>query len=770
MTKKKNYFKIKKFLIFFAFFISIFSNSKAADLFYELNAKKIIYKNNQDIVIAEGDAVANNDSGKTISADRIVYNKISKIIKTFGKSKYHDDKNILTADNFEYDLKLNSIYAYGNVKYYDQEKNIYSFKELKLFKEKELLIGRGIYIKFKDNSSLIADKGEYNQITKRLKLTNGTYTTCLNTTNMKNEYCPAWSLSSKEIIHDKNKKNIYYKNSFFKFKNVPAFYSPYFSHPDPTVKRQSGFLFPTLTSLTDIGQTIQVPYFWAIAEDKDLTVTPVYYKQEHNLYLSSYRQIFKNGFLQIENGYSKGYKDTSKNSRTPGSRNFFFLNYNQNLPNFFDSSELKVKIQRVSQENFLKVNKINTTLFKEDMSNLENTIKFSTFSNRNNFSISSSVLENLNDTTNTKYTYIYPEVNLGHNNKFGNFYYNINSNFKNSKFLHNQKQSKLLNEINVTSDQFIYKKIGFGTYLKSNLINNSFYNDNVSNEKNNLNIDGNYTIALDNTLPFAKFSHNQKQFIQPRLFVKYTTGKMKNINDQEKILEFSDIFSLNRANSNETPETGLSFGQGVEYIFKRRNKISSFTNEFGIGQVFRTTRLDNMPSMSSLNNKTSDIVGKWALNFSKNKNKEELSNVISNQDKTNSISVNYNFNLDNDFSKIYRNDINLSGNYNDNKYSITFEEKNHHIGNARLIDFTYSKRFKTNFYFSYGIRKNLLTDLLENKSYGINYENDCLKISLLGIEDFYENKDLKSSKKISLGFTIKPFSYDFSPDLAGLFK
>ena len=47
------------------------------------------------------------------------------------------------------------------------------------------------------------------------------------------------------MLHDSKKKTIYYKNAIIKVYDIPIFYLPMLSHPDPTVKRRSGFLVPS---------------------------------------------------------------------------------------------------------------------------------------------------------------------------------------------------------------------------------------------------------------------------------------------------------------------------------------------------------------------------------------------------------------------------------------------------------------------------------------------------------------------------------------------
>ena len=51
------------------------------------------------------------------------------------------------------------------------------------------------------------------------------------------------------LIMIKKKKIFEYKNSWLKIFDYKVFYLPYFNHPDPTVKRKSGFLTPSYSSI-----------------------------------------------------------------------------------------------------------------------------------------------------------------------------------------------------------------------------------------------------------------------------------------------------------------------------------------------------------------------------------------------------------------------------------------------------------------------------------------------------------------------------------------
>ena len=76
------------------------------------------------------------------------------------------------------------------------------------------------------------------------KVNKGIFTSC-----KKTDKCPPWSISAEEIIHNKNKKVLTYKNALLKIYKLPIFYMPKFFHPDPTVERQSGFLQPRINNL-----------------------------------------------------------------------------------------------------------------------------------------------------------------------------------------------------------------------------------------------------------------------------------------------------------------------------------------------------------------------------------------------------------------------------------------------------------------------------------------------------------------------------------------
>ncbi len=80
---------------------------------------------------------------------------------------------------------------------------------------------------------------------------------------------------------------------------IPIAYLPYFYSPDPTVRRDTGFLAPHFVSSNVLGYGIGTPFFWNIAPDYDLTVEPTFLSKQGVLGQAEWRQRLANGFYNV---------------------------------------------------------------------------------------------------------------------------------------------------------------------------------------------------------------------------------------------------------------------------------------------------------------------------------------------------------------------------------------------------------------------------------------------------------------------------------------
>lgn len=779
-------------------------NLHAETSIYKLTAKKITYQNNNQLTIAVGDAEAKDQYGKTIQSEEIIYDKKKSIIRTKSKSKYSDNSgNIIFADDFFYEINLKKIIAKKNVKYQDKNNNILFFSKFEYYENSEFGYGENIKGTLADNSSIEAQYAEIdnkkeviilknetntqNILKKIFSKNNNNYTTCLRKKTKTVDFdkeCPDWSLSTFKTKHDTKKKMFYHEQAIVKIKNFPVFYTPYFSHPDPSVKRKSGFLPPSTKNFENIGRTAKIPYFFEINDNSDLTFTPIIYENENSIFLTEYRKQNKHSNLFLDTSYSKGYKNINKKgddgqnlNRTGGSRNHFFLNFLGNFDDIiFGNNDISLQIQRISQKNFLKVNEINTEIAKQDIDTLDNFASIISYEKNKRLKISTSVYETLSDDNkNTKYQYTFP--NVEYNNFFNFFNQSINHSNILQTNIYNGDSKKTIqrNTLNSESKQKIIKKIGIGNIFKTKISNINYYNDNTSlAQKQNLNNELYTTFALESTFPLFKIDNYQEQTIIPKILTKFTTGSMKDESNIDKILTYSDIYSMDRLNNLDNPETGGSIGYGIEYALAKKSSLDRqyLSSFFSIGQIFSDVQKNKMPNNSSLNQKSSNIVGNFNLTFDNDlyQNKDsklDKNEIIFNNYGNSGIKFNYNFNLSNNLDKILKNDLAMSINSSRERLNLSYYEL-HDLGNSQYIEGVLEKSIENNFNFKFGIKRNLELNYTENNFIETNYETDCIKIGLNLSKKFYQSNDLQKSNNLTLFVMLKPFGQPIAPDLTNL--
>ena len=750
------------------------------DSIYEIQGKKISYLDDKNLIIASGKAYAKNQQGKEIYSDKIIYNKKKLTILTSKRSIYLDGKgNRLEADEFFYDLILKKIKASGNVNYFNKLGDAFKFSFFEYFEDLQKGSGEKFMGKMADGSLLEGssaeidgEKGTVIISQGKKKLKRNAYTPCKSEKGLEKsitEKCPDWSVTSSKTTHDREKKMLYHKNVLVNIRNIPVFYTPYFSHPDPSVKRKSGFLPPSIKNFNNLGRSAKTPYFFEIDGSKDITFTPVYYDKENPVFLGEYRQKNKNSEFYLDTSYSKGYKKLNKKGdggiliqRTPGSRNHFFFNFLGNYNDLlFSSNDLEINIQKISQKNYLKVHEINTAHIKQDISALQNDIILRSYENNKQLTLEAYIYENINEVAkNKKYQYTLPTITFNNFLRKFNQSIRFNNSFSAKNLGENINQIHQINNINTSSE---LKKInaikGMGTVLKASINNFNIYNENITGGKENMNNDGYLTLAIENSYPLIKYNDKTEQSISPILFSKYTTGSMENATEQNKILKYQDIFSMDRTNNLTTIETGASVGYGVTYNINKKDLDNSvfLDAEFSIGQVLKKNRLKEMPKNSSLQEKKSDYVG------------NSLFKINSKKFNNGKIKIDYNYIINNSFNKFLKNEITTSFNNDNNNLSLSYYEENK-IGQKHYVEAKYKREFENKLGISMGTRKNFQENFTERNFIETYYDTECLKIGLNLSKTFYQDSELRPSNNLTLSIVLKPFGSPVAPDLSGFFN
>jgi len=753
------------FILFFGFFFlkTNISYSQQKDI-YNFSADKLTYSQDNNIIEATGNVVAKNQEGKQISADKITYNKTSQLLKTFGNSKFTDIKNrTLTADNFEYDLEKKIISAQDKVKFLDDYKNIYYFSKLNADDKFVEIIGYDLNSDL--NKEKFDSKDKFNEFVEpklsgkevSIKdnitiIKDGKFTSC-KSTNEK-EGCPYWNLKANLVTHDKEKKEIIYKHATLDLNNVPVLYTPYFSHPDPSVKRKEGFLAPSFASLSsEIGSITKIPYFYPISQSADFTISPVYYFKQNPLLLGEYREKYKNGDLSIEGSFTQGYKEITS-VQTEGSRNHLYGNLNLNFADkILDQSEFNAKIQRINNPTYLRVNKINSTndgfkrnLVKENETKLTNEIYLNSFGKNESLNFKTATYQNIATTkTSDQYEYLLPEIIYSKYNLMNNNNLNFTSNFKSLNANTNQNKTTFINNLDYSTTESYNTNLGVGYKFLTRINNINYYSD-YKTPNENLNSQINPVVGFDTSLPFAKLSKESEQYLIPRILTRYSPGKMTNATSNDTTLNTDNLFSINRMNSDELIEKDFSFNIGLDWMWKEKviNKNNPSQAGISLGQVIKFNKDPDMPIKSSLQNKNSDLVTK--VNYLSPGNFDmTLKNT-----------------LDNGFNHVYYNDLNLKTFLRQGELNFNFYEKNSHIGNERYAKANLTSYLTDNTKLIVSTDRNLKTDLTNSHKLGIENENECIRYGFYFQKNYSSDKDLKPATSVFFGITLLPFGENYT--------
>lgn len=205
-------------------------------------------------------------------ADQIIHDRELGIVTATGNVEIVQTGKTLTADTVSYNLKQDVISASGNVTLVEPEGNVAFSEYFELTGDFKEGVAQEIRVLLADRSRMRAASAR-RVAGVRTDYEDPAYTAC--------EPCaedpgrePLWQVKAKEATHDQDAKVIEYRDVWMELGGVPIAYTPYLSHPDPTVKRKSGFLVPTAGVSSSLGTNVTVPYFWAINDNQDLTFSP----------------------------------------------------------------------------------------------------------------------------------------------------------------------------------------------------------------------------------------------------------------------------------------------------------------------------------------------------------------------------------------------------------------------------------------------------------------------------------------------------------------
>jgi LPS-assembly protein len=260
-----------------------------------------------------------NDNQMLVQAVEVDYDYNNSRVSAVGNVQMFYNGTSVEADKVIYDQKTKRLHAEGNIRMTDADGKITYANSLDLSDDYRDGFVDSLRVDTEDQTRMAATRADRSNGNYTV-FENGVYTACAPCRDNPKKP-PLWQVKGARVIHDQNEKMLYFENAQLEFFGVPMAYMPFFSTPDPTVKRKSGFLMPGYTSSTAFGFGVEVPYYWAIAPDYDATFSPRITSKQGLLMQAEFRQRLTNGAYQVRL-YGIDQLDPGALAGQPGDRKF----------------------------------------------------------------------------------------------------------------------------------------------------------------------------------------------------------------------------------------------------------------------------------------------------------------------------------------------------------------------------------------------------------------------------------------------------------------
>ncbi len=688
--------------------------------------------NMTEIITAEPDTEKETDI--LFSADELQNNSNENTVIATGNVEIIREDLTLKADKVTYDQIADHIIAEGNVVLLEKSGNVVFADRMDLTEKMKNADVNNIKVVLLDKTRMAArsfhKKSDDTKVLRKV-----VYTPCDNCRNSS----PLWQIKAHKVIHDPVDQNMEYQHAFIEIKDVPVLYTPYFAHPDPTVKHRSGFLFPRFMSNNFLGAAVQPQYFWDISPQENLIFNPIISTNKDPVYSGIFHKYFHRGELNASGTIMQDEGDDD-DKQTRGN---LFLYGRYELNNYWVAD---TDINYASDDNYLK----DLSFPKKDDSWLTSRVRLQAFDNRNYAAIEGYYYDmlsyNLQD-SNTPY--VLPMMmyeNISTPNHYGAY---TRTNLSTASVYHDEEddtshRATMINSWNLPYTSPYGEKYRLTASLKSDLYYISQYRNNDNEYYTGTTGRVFPQVGLEWRLPFIKNTTNTSQILEPIIVAAVAPNqdnkpeKIPNNDSEDTEITDANIFDLDRYSGYDRNDTGSRISYGVNWSFygKKWGRSSVL-----LAQAYEFEKEDNLFAQPDDSNHFSDYVGRIYAAPSQN------------------FDINFRFKLDKDDYKLNYSELvaSLGGDILRLSTSYIFfpdaENQPEYVDARRKELYT---SLYTNLTRNWSVnvfnRQDLVRKSAITQGGGVAYEDECSRFSFHMEKDFSD--DPEDENEISFYFTF----------------
>jgi LPS-assembly protein len=248
----------------------------------------------------------NSNAPVKFLADQVTYDKTATLVTAAGHVRAMQNGETLYADKVTINRTTDVATADGHVVITQPDGTSVYAQHAVLSKGMKSAVMQGVAARLEQNGRMIAN-GARRYDGKIDEMVKVVYSAC-NLCKSDPEAPPLWQIKASRATRDLEHKMIEYHNAVMEIDGIPVFYIPYMTQPDPSVKRQTGLLIPSLGTSSKIGFFVEAPYYIVIDQESDLTLTPIIASKQGPALDAQYRRVFNDGVIHIdaEGGHDQG--------------------------------------------------------------------------------------------------------------------------------------------------------------------------------------------------------------------------------------------------------------------------------------------------------------------------------------------------------------------------------------------------------------------------------------------------------------------------------
>lgn len=240
-----------------------------------------------------------------LEADELINDEGASVLTAIGEVEGRYQDRTLRANRVDYNLETGQVLATGDVVLIDATGDVQYADKLELSDQLQAGTAANFTARLASGATTAArfvtrsDDGEF-------ELFNVTYTACEVCKNSEGDAKkPTWQLRARRVKQDQDSRTIRYRDAVLEVFGIPVFYTPYLAHPDPSQDRASGLLIPTLGVSSARGATYVQPYYWAIDDYTEATVTPHLFSKVNPVLELQARRKFHTGEINVAGSFTR---------------------------------------------------------------------------------------------------------------------------------------------------------------------------------------------------------------------------------------------------------------------------------------------------------------------------------------------------------------------------------------------------------------------------------------------------------------------------------